>query len=618
MSDFKIVQLLNPIQINTNIHPTGVYNAATTYGVGDSVSYGNSSYICILATTGNVPTNTTYWQLLASSATNKLSTAARNQTGVTIPAGSVVYFSGVSGNVPLLALSQANNEANSTRTIGITATAIANNANGEVIIFGLADSLDTFVYTAGSALWLSPAIPGGLTMTKPSAPDHIVFIGFCTRSHPTDGTIEVKVSNGFELEELHNVAISSLSDNQVLKYDAPNSLWKNETLVKGDVGLGSVDNISDLDKPVSTAQQIAIDAKVANNLTASTTVAPSKTAVNTALALKVAKAGDTMTGSLTVTGNNGVEFGGIQVNNTNLAGYCAINARADDGEVIQIAALNSGGSANAYGMWSVNEFGLYSKRSLNILTDTVGAEIKFATGAGATQVAKIDSTGKFSSNGISLNSGTVENVPTPTAATDAASKSYVDTGLATKQNSLGFIPANDSLSNLGGTAVNNSINPDSNLAYTLGASGLNWLSVGTKELTYDAYPNYDVELRKFVDSNIKNSLDYENRTLSDAGGEIVLEWKNCLIDKEKFDLIGNSFETVSKNLKQYDYTLTYTSGVLGKIDYTIPSVGIITKTLNYTSGVLTSVVLSGSAPASISLTKTLTYSSGVLTSIAYT
>lgn len=253
MSDFKIVQLLNPIQINTNIHPTGVYNAATTYGIGDSVSYGNSSYICILPTTGNAPTNTTYWQLLATAATNKLTTTARNQTGVTIPAATVVYFSGVSGNVPTLALSQANTELGSTKTIGITATSIANNANGEVVIFGLAESLNTSAYTAGTALWLSPTVAGGMTMTKPSAPNHMVFIGFCTRSHPTDGTIEVKVQNGFELEELHNVAIASVANGQTLQYESATSLWKNHTLTKSDVGLGSVPNV-DATNPANIVQ----------------------------------------------------------------------------------------------------------------------------------------------------------------------------------------------------------------------------------------------------------------------------------------------------------------------------------------------------------------------------
>lgn len=38
-----------------------VYNALTPYVATDVVSYNNSAYYCILATTGNLPTNTTYW-----------------------------------------------------------------------------------------------------------------------------------------------------------------------------------------------------------------------------------------------------------------------------------------------------------------------------------------------------------------------------------------------------------------------------------------------------------------------------------------------------------------------------------------------------------------------------
>ncbi len=62
-------------------------------------------------------------------------------------------------------------------------------------------------------------------------------------------------------------------------------------LVKADVGLGSVDNTSDVDKPVSTAQQTAIDAKVENSIVGGhTTIAPSGSAVSAALALKEALA----------------------------------------------------------------------------------------------------------------------------------------------------------------------------------------------------------------------------------------------------------------------------------------------------------------------------------------
>jgi len=254
MSDFKIVKLLDPVvQLNTNIKPMGVYNNSSAYGVGDSVSYGNSSYVAIQATTGNIPTNTTYWQLLATASTNRLTTTARNITGSTIPKGSVVYFNGASGNLPTLALSQANTEPTSSKTVGITAVAIPDNSNGEVVVLGLAESLNTSAFTVGLSLWLSPTVAGAMTMTKPSAPDHAVFIGTTTRSHPTDGTIEVRVQNGFELQELHNVAITSVADNQVLKYDAPNLLWKNETLVKGDVGLGNVPDV-DATNPANITQ----------------------------------------------------------------------------------------------------------------------------------------------------------------------------------------------------------------------------------------------------------------------------------------------------------------------------------------------------------------------------
>lgn len=48
----------------------GAYSAGTAYVVNDVVSYNNSSYICILNSTGNLPTNTTYWSLLALAGTN--------------------------------------------------------------------------------------------------------------------------------------------------------------------------------------------------------------------------------------------------------------------------------------------------------------------------------------------------------------------------------------------------------------------------------------------------------------------------------------------------------------------------------------------------------------------
>lgn len=44
----------------------GAYNALTAYTVDDAVSYSGSSYICIQNSTGNLPTDTDYWEVLAS------------------------------------------------------------------------------------------------------------------------------------------------------------------------------------------------------------------------------------------------------------------------------------------------------------------------------------------------------------------------------------------------------------------------------------------------------------------------------------------------------------------------------------------------------------------------
>jgi hypothetical protein len=48
----------------------GTYSGATAYTVDDVVSYNGSSYICILASTGNLPTNATYFEQMSSAGTN--------------------------------------------------------------------------------------------------------------------------------------------------------------------------------------------------------------------------------------------------------------------------------------------------------------------------------------------------------------------------------------------------------------------------------------------------------------------------------------------------------------------------------------------------------------------
>ena len=169
-------------------------------------------------------------ELLSGTANARnLEVYVRNQTGSTIPAGAIVYINGATGNRPTITLAQANNDANSAQTFGFTKAAIANNGFGFVIVRGECEALDTSALTEGVQLYLSPTTAGAYTTTKPSAPQHLVYVGICVRAHPTLGVILVAVQNGYELPELHDVKITSPTNGQVLKYDSAQSLWVNGT-----------------------------------------------------------------------------------------------------------------------------------------------------------------------------------------------------------------------------------------------------------------------------------------------------------------------------------------------------------------------------------------------------
>ncbi len=82
--------------------------------------------------------------------------------------------------------------------------------------------------------------------------------------------------------------------------------------------------------------------------------------------------------------------------------------------------------------------------------------------------------------------------------------------------------------------------------------------------------------------------------------------------------LSSSFETVSKNLVAYPYEISYT--VDGDVDFITYDLGgglSIVKTFNYTSGDITSVVLSVNTPVGIDLTKTFSYVDGNVDSVIY-
>jgi hypothetical protein len=149
----------------------------------------------------------------------------RNNTGATLTKGTIVYISGATGNKPTVSKAIATGDSTSAQTFGFVQENIANNANGYVVVIGDLTGVDTSAFTEGDQLYLSSTTAGAFTSTKQYAPNHLVYVGIVTRSHPTLGQIEVNIQNGYEMDELHNVAAQSPSNGDILQYVTSTGLW---------------------------------------------------------------------------------------------------------------------------------------------------------------------------------------------------------------------------------------------------------------------------------------------------------------------------------------------------------------------------------------------------------
>lgn len=239
----------------------------------------------------------------------------------------VVKITGAQGNRLKIALAQANNDANSAETLGLVTEDIPRNQEGFITTSGIVRNINTTgllqgeTWADGDMLYLSGTVAGQMTKVKPVAPIHTVILGYVIRAHATQGQIYVKVDNGYELGELHDVntnlskATPVDTDSLLLQDTADSNIWKklswlntkatlktyfdtlyqaigsyvpssrtitinsttqdlstnrSWTIDKASVGLGNVDNTSDLNKPISTATQTALNAKQ-DNITLTTT-----------------------------------------------------------------------------------------------------------------------------------------------------------------------------------------------------------------------------------------------------------------------------------------------------------------------------------------------------------
>ncbi|MCA2970717.1 MAG: hypothetical protein INH43_19545 [Acidobacteriaceae bacterium] len=176
-----------------------------------------------------VVTGTTAIDLAVAASTNMI-VRVRNATGSTLPKGTAVYINGAVGQVPTVARARADTDATSAQTLGLIAADLPNNTNGTVTVIGRVANVDTSAYTDGQQLYLSGVTAGALTAAKPYAPLHLVYVAVVEHAHPTQGLLFVKVQNGYELDELHDVAAQSPSNGQTIVFNSTNSLWEKNTV----------------------------------------------------------------------------------------------------------------------------------------------------------------------------------------------------------------------------------------------------------------------------------------------------------------------------------------------------------------------------------------------------
>lgn len=125
-----------------------------------------------------------------------LETFARvqNNTGSTIPKGTVVGFAGVGGNNTLLVAPYiADGSTPSLYVLGVMSHDLPDTGTvGYCTVWGHVEGINTSAFSVGDILYASPTTAGAFTATKPTAPDNVIPVAAVLKDDASTGAIFVR------------------------------------------------------------------------------------------------------------------------------------------------------------------------------------------------------------------------------------------------------------------------------------------------------------------------------------------------------------------------------------------------------------------------------------------
>lgn len=225
-ASYAITSSYSDSTISASYALSSSYATSASYAL--SSSYSVSSSYASIANYANTAGTASY-----AAFTTQMDVYVHNNSGQTIAKGVVVRINneGNSSDTPRILTASYENDNNSANTLGITTQDIAQGNNGYVITEGVLGGLDTSAFVAGQLIYLGAT--GSITGSAPLAPLHAVRLGEVVRSQQNGGIIYVRIDNGYELGELHNVLDNSTTSSYGDLLIKSGSVWTNSKTLSG-------------------------------------------------------------------------------------------------------------------------------------------------------------------------------------------------------------------------------------------------------------------------------------------------------------------------------------------------------------------------------------------------